>query len=103
MVSIADSGWEVAGSIPIRGIVGFFLPDRLLPRVECAMGSNGKTGTTQSSFIHFTDALLSVLLTVSDQHCRCLYLSGLVDAGIYYERKRRVQPCHVVSDRNGTP
>ena len=81
----------------------FSVRGRLLPRVECAMGSNGKIGTTQSRFIHFTDALLRVLLKFPDQHCRCLYFSGPVDAGIYYERKRRVQPCHVVSDRKGTP
>ena len=39
----------------------FSTPDRLLPRVS-GCGLNGKTDTTQSSFIHFTDAILSVLL-----------------------------------------
>ena len=36
------------GSRLIRGIQVFF---RCLPRMECAMGSHMKTGTTQSSFI----------------------------------------------------
>ena len=60
---------------------------------------------TQSKFIHITDAPASVLLPKPDQHRRCLFLSGLVDARIVskgvlfdrYERKHREQPCCIHS------
>lgn len=44
-----------------------------------------------------------VLLKVFDQHCKCLLLLCLVDAGIYHERNPQVQPCHAVSNLVGTP
>ena len=44
------------------GMWDFSGSDRLLPRVECAMGSVGETEAIQSRLIHFTDANLRVLL-----------------------------------------
>ena len=58
------------------------------------MGFNGKTGATESSFLHFNACVFVSVV----QNCRCLYLLSLDDAGIYYEIKHRVQPCHVVSN-----
>ena len=41
---------------------------------------------TVARFIHFTDALVRVLLRVPDHHCRCTFLSCLVDARISPKR-----------------
>jgi len=60
-------------------------------RSECAVGSFGRTGTTQSSFAHFMDVVLRVWLKWPDQHCRCLYLSGLVDATLWHIMRGNVQ------------
>ena len=54
VVSASDCGSEGLGFESHQSHVGFFSPGRLLP--------SGKAGTTQPSFIHFTDASLRVLL-----------------------------------------
>ena len=45
-------------------------PVALTQSWEC-YGPHGKAGTTQPTFMHFTDTSLRVLLLLLDQHCRC--------------------------------
>ena len=46
-------------------------------------GPSGKAGTTQLSFIHFTDASFRVLLSLPDQHCRCCHSRAWLTQGYY--------------------
>jgi len=72
--------WKVTGFDSHNSHRNFSDSSRLLPRVMC-YGLFGKTGNMRSSFIHITHAILKALLKLpADQHCRCLYLLGLVDA-----------------------
>ena len=62
VVSASDCGSEGLGFESHQSHVGFFSPGRLLPRAGSAIGPVGKAGTTQPSFVHFTDASFRVLL-----------------------------------------
>ena len=71
VVSVSGFGLGGLGFESHQRRGNFSTLDRLQPRVS-GCGLNGKTETTQSSFIRLMDAILRVLLQLLDQHCRCL-------------------------------
>ena len=62
VVSASDCGSEGLGFESHQSHVGFFGPGRLSGQSWECYGPSGKAGTTQPSFIHFTDASFRVLL-----------------------------------------
>ena len=80
VVSASDCGSEGLGFESHQSHVGHTTNSWLLPRAGSAMGPVWKAGTTQPSFIHFTDASWRALITWPT--LQMPQFPGLVNTGI---------------------